>query len=360
MCIYKESNIKYSDVVREIKPVSREMVAQAQAAVDSKTKPLGSLGRLEEVAVQMCLIQSTIKPAADKAAIFVFAGDHGITAEGVSAYPSEVTGQMVLNFLGGGAAINVLSRHNNIDLSIVDMGVNMDFPNDCALINKKIRKSTRNFAVECAMTSNEAIGALEGGMEVFFNTQNSKNINIIGLGEMGIGNTTSASAIISAVTGLPVKEAVGRGTGIDDKGLNHKAEIISKALDFHKPNSDDGLDILCKIGGYEIGGIAGAILAAASKGTAVVLDGVISTAAGLIAHTINPDIQGYLIAGHQSVEPAHKAALAHMNLRPLLNLDMRLGEGTGAALAINLVQASCRIMQEMATFGEAGVSEKDG
>ncbi len=346
-------------VIESIVPVAGEQYAAAQDKIDNKTKPLGALGKLEDLAVQMCLIQNTLDPVINGKAMFVFAGDHGITEEGVSAFPSEVTFQMVDNFLKGGAAINVLCRHHNIDIKIVDMGVNADFKKHPDLIIKKVRKGTRNFAIEEAMTEKEVFEAIAGGMEAFFYVYDQKKIDIVGLGEMGIGNTTSASSIISAVTGISPLEATGRGTGIDDKVLAHKTGIIEKALNFHQPDPENGYEVLRKIGGYEIAGIAGAVLAAASKGTAVVLDGVISTAAGLIAYVINPKITGYVISGHKSVEISQKAALAHMGLDPVIDLNMRLGEGTGAALTINIADAACRIMREMASFDDAGVSNQD-
>ncbi|MBW2354456.1 MAG: nicotinate-nucleotide--dimethylbenzimidazole phosphoribosyltransferase [Deltaproteobacteria bacterium] len=345
-------------IIEGIEPVGQALRPAAQAKIDNKTKPLGALGRLEELAIQLCLIQNTLNPRADRKSLLVFAGDHGITEEGVSAYPSEVTGQMVKNFLDGGAAINVLCRHHNINIHVVDMGVNARFPEHPRLFRKKVRRGTRNFAVEEAMTIEEASLSLERGMAVFEATCSSEPMDIIGLGEMGIGNTTSASAIISTVTGISPAEATGRGTGLDTKGMEHKAGIIERALGFHRPDPENGLEILRKIGGYEIGGIAGAILAASSRRVAIVLDGVISTAAGLVAFQIDPRIGGYLIAGHRSVEKAQQAALDFMGIEPVIDLDMRLGEGTGAALAMDIVDAACRVMREMASFEEAGVSKK--
>ncbi len=346
-------------LLHKIEPLNTEKRAAAQHKLDNKTKPPGALGTLEELALQMSLIQNDLNPAIDRKALFVFAGDHGITEEGVSAFPSEVTGQMVLNFLNDGAAINVLCRHNEIDIRIVDMGVCADFDDHPKLLKKKVRKGTRNFAVQEAMTDAEMILALENGMDVFLTEHDLGKIDIVGMGEMGIGNTTSASAIICAVTGISPKQSAGRGTGLDDKGVEHKAAIIAKVLEFQQPNPENGFDILRKIGGYEIAGIAGAVLAAASQKTAIVLDGVISTAAGLIASLIQPDIRGYLIAGHRSVENAQQAALAHLGLEPVIDLKMRLGEGTGAALTIDVVAAACKIMREMASFEDAGVSGKD-
>ena len=346
----------YENVLKAIHSLPDAIRAEAVSKMDNKTKPLGSLGSLEELALRICLVQSTLNPRVDNKSIMVFAGDHGIVEEGVSAYPASVTGEMVKNFLNGGAAINVLCRQFDIDMSIVDMGVNSDFVPHPMLIQKKVRKGTRNFALEEAMTAREAIEAVENGMDVFFSKYASKNIDMVGLGEMGIGNTTAASAIICAITGITPIQATGRGTGLDDKGLERKARIIERVLNFHNPDPKDGFDILRKIGGYEIAGIVGAILAAVSKGTAVVLDGVISTAAGLVAYTLKPEISDYLISGHKSVEVAQQAALSHMGLKPVIDFGMRLGEGTGAAITMNVADTACRIMREMASFEEAGVS----
>ncbi len=348
-----------TSIIQSISVVGDEKLAAARDKIDNKTKPLGALGKLEHLAVKISLIQDTLDPIIDKKAMFVFAGDHGVAEEGVSAFPAEVTFQMVDNFLKGGAAINVLCRHHNIDIKVVDMGVNADFEDHPDLIKKKVRKGTRNFAVEEAMTENEVFEALAGGMDAFLSVYDKQKIDIVGLGEMGIGNTTSASAIISTITGISPAEATGRGTGIDDKGLANKTEIIERALKFHRPVSDNGYEILRKIGGYEIAGIAGAVLAAASKGVTIVLDGVISTAGGLVAYIINPDIIGYMIAGHKSVEASQKAALLHMGLDPIIDLNMRLGEGTGAALTIDIADAACKIMREMASFDDAGVSSQE-
>ncbi len=344
-------------IIEKIEPLSDSMLASAATKIDNKTKPLGALGRMEDLAIQMSLIQNNLNPEIKQKNLFVFAGDHGITEEGVSAYPSEVTAQMVDNFLNGGAAINILCRHHNINMKVVDMGVNRDFSHHPDLAIKKIAKGTRNFAIEDAMTKEQMLKGLENGMAVFLEAHEKCPIDIVGLGEMGIGNTSSASAIISTITGISPAQAAGRGTGVDDKGLEHKIEVIEKALNFHAINSSNGFEILQKVGGFEIAGITGAVLAAASKKTAIVLDGVISTAAGLIAYIINPDIQKYLISGHKSVEKAQKAALSHMNLVPLIDFNMRLGEGTGAALAIDMAETACKIMTQMASFDEAKVAK---
>jgi nicotinate-nucleotide--dimethylbenzimidazole phosphoribosyltransferase len=346
----------YRTTIDAISPVSEDLLAAATHKIDNKTKPLGALGRIEDLAVQMSLIQNTLDPGIQNKHLLVFAADHGITEEGVSAFPADVTTQMVANFLNGGAAINVLCRHHHIDMQVIDMGVSGDIAPHPDLTSKKVARRTKNFALQPAMTVDEMIQAIESGMTVFSEAYEKKPIDIIGLGEMGIGNTTSAAAIIVAITGISPEDACGRGTGVDDRGLKQKIEIVKKALTFHQPDPADAAEVLHKLGGFEIAGIVGAVLAAASRRTAVVLDGVISTAAGLIAWCINPDIRGYLIAGHKSVEPAQAAALETMGLKPLIDLGMRLGEGTGAALAIDIVEAACKIMTQMASFEDAQVS----
>ena len=338
---------------------SETLRAAAQHKIDFKTKPLGALGVLESLAVQMALVQDSLSPVIKQKALFVFAADHGIAEEGVSAFPQEVTRQMVLNFLAGGAAINVLCRHNAIAISIVDIGVKGDPFNKNGLIEKRVAGGTCNFSRTTAMSREQAEAAIAIGKEVFLNKQSKEKIDIIGLGEMGIANTTAATAIICAVTGLTPAQCAGRGTGIDGKGLQHKIDVLEKALRFHAPSSKDPLEILQTVGGFEIAGMAGAALAAASNRCAVVLDGLISTAAGLIAYLIDPRCAHYFVSGHKSVEVGQKAALDYMGLKPVLDLGMRLGEGTGAALTINLVEAACRIMGEMASFEEAGVSGRD-
>lgn len=345
-------------LLKGLGPAKKDLLTAARTKIDNKTKPVGSLGRMEALAVQLCLIQENLNPVIRRKSMFVFAGDHGVVEEGVSAYPSEVTGQMVKNFLEGGAAINVLCRHGGIDLRIVDMGVAAEMESHPLLMEKKIRKGTRNFARTPAMTTQEALQALEGGMEAFLTEYQTNPIDIVGLGDMGIGNTTSATAVICAACGVDPLDITGRGTGIDDAALTHKAEVIQKALRLHDPDPKNGFDILQKVGGFEIAGIAGAALAAAAKKTVVVLDGVISTAGGLVASLIHPHVRDYFISGHRSVEPAQQAALSFMKLSPLVDLNMRLGEGTGAALAIHLAEAAAKIMQEMASFEDAGVSRE--
>ena len=348
----------FLDILSKIEPVSKKLNAPAQHKIDHKTKPLGSLGKFEALGVQAAQIQDNLNPVIARKQMLVFGADHGITEEGISAFPSEVTHQMLENFFEGGAAINVLCRAYGIDFKVIDMGVKGEFADHPLLISRKTAEGTRNFSRESAMSAEEATKSVETGMAVFLDENQKERIDILGLGEIGIGNTTSATAIICAVTAVSAQEATGRGTGLDDNGVRHKAEVIERALAFHQLSGKDGMEILSKIGGFELAGIVGAVLAAASEKTIVVLDGIISTAAGLIAYLINPDIKDYLISGHQSVEVAQKSALKAMGLDPIIDLELRLGEGTGAAVTINLVETACKIMREMASFDEAGVSNK--
>ena len=288
--------------------------------------------------------------------IFTLASDHGVTIEGVSAYPKEVTAQMVYNFLKGGAGINVLAKHVGARVIVVDMGVSQDLKPNSKLINRKINYGTKNMASEQAMTKIEAIRAIETGIDLVFNELRN-GIDIIGTGEMGIGNTTSASAITACITKKTLEEITGRGTGLDDPGLKKKIKIIKKALSINKPDSADPINVLSKVGGFEIAGLTGIILAAASKKIPVVIDGFISSAAALIAYQIEPKAKEYMIAAHKSAEGGHKYILEYIGLKPLLDLSLRLGEGTGAALGIGLADAAIKILTQMATFDSAKVSE---
>lgn len=348
-------------VIRGIAPLPPAVGDAAQKKVDLKTKPLGALGKIETLAVQLSTIQNDLNPRINQKKMFVFAGDHGVVEEGVSAFPAKVTVQMVENFLDGGAAINTFCNQYDIDLKIVDMGVNGDFSQHPLLLDKKIAHGTENMAIRPAMNRRQAVEAIENGMATVLDSM-SEGKGLVGLGEMGIGNTTSATAIIAAATGRSPRQLTGRGTGVDNKGLERKIEVIEKALDLHFPgyrsengSATDGLELLQKIGGYELAGICGAVLAAASLKHCVVLDGIISTAAGLLACLICPGVKEYLVSGHKSVELGQVAALELMGLKPVLDLDFRLGEGTGAAITMNLVELSCRMMREMASFEEAGV-----
>ncbi|WP_422700332.1 nicotinate-nucleotide--dimethylbenzimidazole phosphoribosyltransferase [Dissulfurispira thermophila] len=345
------------ETLKSIKPVEEKWYEIAQHRLDNLTKPPGSLGRLEEFARRLVAIFEDNAPSMNKKAIFTFAGDHGVTVEGVSAYPKEVTPQMVFNFLRGGAGINVLARHAGAEVVVVDIGVDYDFNDIEGLLKMKVIKGTRNFTNGPAMTKDEAVRCIEIGIELA-NGYAKKGYKIFGTGEMGIGNTTPSSAIAAVLTKRPVEEVTGRGTGISDEALKRKIDVIKKAIEINMPDPDDPIDVLSKVGGAEIGGIAGLVLGAASNRIPVVIDGFISTAGALIAYCIEPKTKDYMFAAHNSVEIGHKAMLDKMGLKPILDLDLRLGEGTGAALSMLLIEAGLKIYKEMATFGEAGVSNE--
>lgn len=346
------------ETVRAIAPLDDAAMHQARARQDQLTKPQGSLGRLEALSIQLAGITAQPRPTFQQPVIITMAGDHGVTRQGVSAYPSEVTPQMVANFLRGGAAINVLARHIGARVVVVDMGVAADIAPHPDLVNRKIACGTRDFAIGPAMTRDEARRAVEAGIAIATREMEG-GADIVGTGDMGIGNTTASSAITAAITRRAVAEVTGRGTGLDDAGLTRKIAVIERALEINRPNPNDALDVLGDVGGFEIGGLAGVMLGAAARRVPVVIDGFISGAAALIAHTLAPAVQPYLIAAHRSVEIGHRAVLEYLRLEPLLDLDMRLGEGSGAALGISLCLAACKILNEMVTFGEAGVSEKN-
>ena len=348
---------KIKSVSGRIIGIDQAFVRKTQNRLDNLTKPQGSLGRLEELAKQICGITAKDSPQLYKKVIFTIASDHGVTDEGVSAYPKEVTAQMVYNFLAGGAGINVLAKHAGAKVIVVDMGVRVDLKPDPRLIVRKIGFGTKNMAKGPAMTKEEAVKAVCAGIEVF-QAEYKRGIDIIGTGDMGIGNTIAASAITVCITGKPVEEVTGRGTGIDDKGLIKKINVIKKSISINKPDPADPIDVLSKVGGFEIAGLAGVILAAASVKVPVVIDGFISGAAALIAFCIEPKVKDYMIAAHCSVEKGHKIIMDYIGLNPLLNMEMRLGEGTGAALGISLADASIKILTEMATFKSANVSER--
>ncbi len=347
---------KLQNVINRLRPLDREAMRQAQARQDNLTKPQGSLGLLEELSVQVAGIQGTVRPGIRDKVIVTMAGDHGVSAEGVSLYPQEVTAQMVYNFLRGGAGINVLARHVGARVVVVDMGVAVDLEPHPELVVKKVAYGTKNMAQEPAMTREEAVRAIEAGIEVV-ESELGRGMDIVGTGDMGIGNTTASSAVVAALTGAPVAEVTGRGTGIGDEQWAHKVGTIERALALHRPDPTDPLDVLAKVGGLEIGGIAGVILGAAAHRLPVVIDGFIAGAGALIAAGLAPQVKDYLIAAHLSVERGHRLVLERLGLTALLNLNMRLGEGTGAALGISLVEAAVKILNEMATFAEAGVSE---
>lgn len=347
-----------ASTIRLIGPLDAAAMTQARARQDMLTKPRGSLGRLEELSVQLAGIQKKSVPQIKGKAIITMAGDHGVTAEGVSAYPGEVTPQMVANFLRGGAAINVMARQVGARIIIVDMGVAADLPPAPQLLSRKIAYGTRNICQGQAMSRDEATRAIEAGIEIV-TTELAQGLDIVGTGDMGIGNTTASSAICSVMTGKPVAQVSGCGTGINAQQLEHKIAVINRALALNQPDLRQPLDVLAKVGGFEIGGLAGVMLGAAANQVAVVIDGFISGAAALIATALAPGLKDYLIAAHVSAEPGHQILLEHLGLKPLLSLGMRLGEGTGAALGISIAETAARILGEMATFAEAGVSEKE-
>ena len=343
-----------------IPPIDKQAAKQAQVRQNRLTKPPGSLGRLEEISIQLAGMKADPMPEVSRKAVIVMAADHGVALEGVSAFPVEVTKQMVLNFLHGGAAINVLARQAGAATHIVDIGVASDFdPSLPGLWRRKIAYGTRNMAKEPAMTSAQAEQALACGMEVLAEIA-EKGLDVIATGDMGIGNTTSSAAIVAVMAGLPVDKVTGRGTGLDDAGLLRKIQVIQKAIAVNQPDPNDPMDVLCKVGGLEIAGLAGVMIAAAARRIPVAVDGFISTAAAMIGVGLVPDVRHYLFGAHRSVEIGHQVMHKHLGLTPLLNLNLRLGEGTGAVLAFHLLEAACRLLREMATFDEAGVSDKKG
>ncbi len=341
-----------------IKPANSRAVEEAQKHLDNLTKPPGSLGVLEDIAKKIAGITGEVKPPLPRKTCILLAGDHGVTDEGVSAFPKEVTPQMVMNFLNGGAAMSVLSRHVGAELVVVDIGVAADLPDHPMLIKKKIAYGTANMAKGPAMTREEAIEAIEVGIEIAEECL-QKGAGIFGTGEMGIGNTTPSTAITAFYHGGGVAEVCGRGTGVDDESLKLKVRVIEKAIELNKPDGDDALDVLSKIGGFEIAGMAGVMLAAAANRKPVLIDGFISGAAALVASKLQPQVVDYMLASHLSEEPGHATILELLGLKPFLRMNMRLGEGTGAALAMNIVDGALKIVHEMASFTDAGVSNKE-
>jgi nicotinate-nucleotide--dimethylbenzimidazole phosphoribosyltransferase len=342
-----------------IEPVENPSLRERiQRRLDNLTKPRGSLGRLEHIVLQYGLATRQVEWLAPRKSLFVFCADHGVTAEGVSAFPAEVTHQMVQNFVSGGAAISVLCRQCDIDPVIVDMGVAHDFEPGLAVINRKVGRGTKNFADEPAMSEDQAVRSLEIGIRLA-QAANQLGYRLLAVGEMGIGNTTAASTVIAAIGRSEPLAVTGAGTGISEEQRQHKAAVIQRALELHKPGADDALAVLRMVGGFEIGGMAGFLLGAAAARIPVCIDGLIATAAALLAMRLSASVPDYLFFGHRSAEPGHRVALDLLGGHPLLDLDMRLGEGTGAALAIGIVEAALRLYREMATFNSAGVSDKE-
>jgi nicotinate-nucleotide--dimethylbenzimidazole phosphoribosyltransferase len=356
--------MKIEQIVREIQPVNQKWVQKARERTAQLAIPPRALGRLHDIAETLCGISETLTPDVTRRAVLVMAGDHGVASEGVSAFPQEVTGEMVKNFIRGGAGINVLARWVGADVIVVDMGIIPDVDVSSLEGNNgfrvcKIARGTANFTQVPAMTREQAEMAILHGFRLA-SEQFAKGIQLIGTGDMGIGNTTPAAAIGVAITGSSAEAMVGRGTGITDEALQKKRLLIEQAVNRHQPNPADGLDVLAKLGGFEIGGIAGCVLAGAYHRRPVVIDGFISSAGALVAHALCPAAADYLFAGHCSEEAGHRIMLKHLGLEPILDLRMRLGEGTGGALAMGVLEGATRILKEVLTFEEAGVSNNAG
>lgn len=341
----------------DIPPLDYRLMPEIKARIDNKTKPLGALGRLEEIALKVGLVQNTLTPRLTRPVILVFAGDHGVVEEGVSAFPQAVTQQMVQNFLSGGAAINIFARQNGIDLRVVDAGVNHAFNPHPALVDAKIGMGTQNFLSSQAMTLEQCAQAMAKGAELA-QAEIRAGSNVLGFGEMGIGNTSAAAALMSVLCDLPLEQCVGRGAGQDDAGLNRKLATLQQALERHACNANEPMQVLTTFGGFEIAMMAGAMLAAAERKTLLLIDGFIVTSALLVASRIAPKVLDYCIYSHCSDEAGHAPMLRQFDAKPLLDLGLRLGEGTGAALVYPLLQAAVNFLNEMASFESANVSRK--
>jgi len=342
--------------VTELDGPLMELVASKQQQL---TKPANSLGRLEKLSARLAGITHQIAPPLRPRSVIVCAGDHGVTIEGVSAYPAEVTTQMVYNFLAGGAAINVLARQFGVNVIVLDVGVNGDLPTHPQLRNLKVRRGTGNLAQGLAMTRSEAVAAIEAGIQVA-QAEIAAGAKLLITGEMGIGNTTPSAAITALITGLPVSQVTGMGTGVGLVGWRRKCAVIEGALTLHLPDINDPIDVLSKVGGLEIGAIAGVIIAGAAARVPVVIDGLISTAGAAIAALLCPAVKSFMIAGHRGVEPGHTALLDYLDLTPVLDLNLALGEGTGAVLALPILEAAIATLNEMATFDDAQIARERG
>jgi nicotinate-nucleotide--dimethylbenzimidazole phosphoribosyltransferase len=355
--------VKLEEIVKGIQPVENLWIQKARERTARLVMPSRALGRLHEISERLCGIQKTLKPSMNRKAVLIMAGDHGVADEGVSAYPKEVTGAMVLTFLKGGAGINAISRHVGAKVWVVDMGIipELDLSSIDSgkqLLVRKIASGTANIAKGPAMTRQEAEKSILAGFQISTDLF-QQGIEVLGTGDMGIANSTPSAAIGSVITGIHAKEMVGRGTGVDDKGFSIKLKTVEKAIKINQPNALDGLDVLAKVGGFEIGGIAGCILAAAFHSRPVVIDGFISTAGALIAYSLCPRVCDYIFGGHCSEESGHRNMLKYMGIEPILDLGMRLGEGTGGALSMSIMEGAVRVFNEVLTFEEAGVADKD-
>lgn len=347
---------KIQEIIKKIKPLDEGIMAETQRRLDNLTKPVGSLAVLEDMARQLAGARRKARPGIPQKAIVLMAADHGVADEGVSAYPAEVTEQMVYNFVRGGAAISVLARHADASLVLVDVGVRSELPQELPIRHCKIRMGTSNMRYEPAMNREDVIRALKTGIRIAEELAD-QGIEVIALGEMGIGNTTASSAIASLFTGKPVSQVVGKGTGLSGDFVINKIKVIEEAIVLNKPNANDAIDVLAKVGGLEIAGLAGVVLGAASRRVLVLVDGFITSAAALAAYRISRAIRPYLMASHLSEEPGHAAILECLGLKPYLRMNLRLGEGSGAALGLVLLDAAVKILNEMATFSEAQVEQ---
>jgi nicotinate-nucleotide--dimethylbenzimidazole phosphoribosyltransferase len=338
-----------------IQPLDAQIHQKACERLAQQARPAGSLGILEPVAARLAAIAGTLDVHLTRKVIVTCAGDHGIVAEGVSLFPQEVTAQMVLNFVQQGASINVLARHVGAEVKVADLGVNGEFDPTLAIFHKKVAWGTANFLEQPAMTRDQAVQSITAGLEIVAELLSEGPVDLLGTGDMGIGNTTPSTAIIAVLSRQPVAALTGRGTGLDDTGWRHKVQVIEQALERRRPDPTDPIDVLAKVGGFEIGGLAGLVLGAAAAGIPVVCDGLIATAGALIACELAPEARAYLFAGHRSVEAGHAFMHARLGLEPLLDLKFRLGEGTGAALAMGLLDAATRILSDIKTFDEVAI-----
>ena len=339
-----------------IRPPDAAIHTAALQRLADQARPQSSLGILEPVSARLAAIAGTLDVRLRNKVIVTCAGDHGVVAEGVSLFPQEVTAQMVYNFVAGGASVSVLAAHAGASVRVADLGVNYDFEPELPIFHKKVGKGTANFAHRPAMSREQAIRSVEAGIEIVDQLVAEGRVDLLGTGDMGIGNTTASSAIIAAFSGLEVGKLTGRGTGIDDAALARKVGVIERGLALHMPNPDDPLDVLAKVGGFEIGGLAGLVIGAAAHRLPVVCDGLIATAGALVACELAPQVKPYLFAGHHSVEIGHRHMLERLGTTPLLDLQFRLGEGTGAAMAMHLLDAATRILADIKTFAEVGIA----
>ncbi len=349
--------MKLEELLGGIQESSKEVEAKAWERLNSQIRPRRSLGQLETIGARVAGIQQTVSPRVDKKIIFTMAGDHGVAMEGVSAYPQEVTAQMVYSFIMGWASINVLAKHVGADVRVVDCGVASDLPAEWPVIHRKIGRGTASIARGPAMVKEDAVRGILNGAEVVLEAVQKEGYQMVGTGDMGIGNTTPSTAIVAAFSGRAVRDLTGRGTGIDDDTLEKKIAVIEKSLAVNRPDPGDPLGVLSRVGGFEIAGLAGAVLGAAYAKVPVVCDGFIATAGALVACRMAPAARDYLFISHRSQEIGHLAMIELLDLRPILDLEMRLGEGTGSALAMNIVEAATKVLKEIKTFQEAGVTD---